>query len=181
MKEYIINCVCKTGIDWIQLVGVVVAAVIPVIVMGITLRREKRFHNEQIKQIHEKNRIDALPVFELSGITVLFIPNLSASYKCPEPIDRMTAIIDVKNSGNGTAINVSINNELDDNGGVVPVGASSIKECDLYRDSKKNVFIIRVTYMDLYKNYYCQELYYNAVYEGSCRTKNMGATCPRLL
>lgn len=144
-------CACNNGTDWMEIAGIIVAAVIPVIIMRITLISDKKKHLEQMAQVGEKNRIDAMPLIELGE------PVLDNMVEDGEVI--INTSISIMNVGNGTAANVTISdNGIGRLGNLLPGQATDLIGLSYRQKSVEEVHRIQILFLDLYGNHYSQTI-----------------------
>lgn len=140
-------CTCNET-NCVEIAGVIVAAVIPVVIMIITLCSQKKKHLEQLAQINEKNRIDAMPIIDFHS------SQISGVEEENQTIVSVEAFISVVNSGNGTAVNVSSRNSTNETKENISRGAfGELKEQKIaIKDGVDGC--IDLLFNDLYGNIY---------------------------
>ncbi len=160
----------------IDAIGIIIAAIVPIIVMRITLCNEKKMHKEQIKQIEEKNRVDAMPIIDAEVLH-------NSIVKDDEGVTKyIQADLSLSNKGNGTAIGITGGNEADYYDSVVPIGGSTSSWDVKMINNEKNECEYVIHFEDLYGNRYEEIIKFELIEAGNgCQLKRRSVTLPRLI
>lgn len=155
-------------------IGIITAAIVPIIVMRVTLCNEKKIHKEQIEQIEEKNRVDSMPIIDAEAtINIIEEDNKEVV---------INAFLNLFNKGNGTAIGITGGNEADYYDSVVPIGGSTSSWDVKMINNEKNECEYVIHFEDLYGNKYEEIITFELIETGSgCQLKRRSVTLPRLI
>lgn len=147
---------------------------ISLLVLWITLRSEKKKHREQLQEIREKNRIDAMPVFELGEVGFVHWSTAETP--------ALVLEIRFKNIGNGVATKVDVEGNLDDESWCVPPNDSTnLIDIEKMLNHFNDSFELTIGYSDLYENQYKQTIKLVATgYQATLKLRQKAVGVPKL-